>query len=334
MVGAATGTPGTLPTGWGSIGGATGLTSEIVAIGTDRGVSYIDFRFTGTTGNNFLTVVFLTGAIGYITNTSYSGSLYTKVVGGVAPAGFTPNVRIRYNLSPTGSTDIVQNFAMPSSGTPITECRQTATGTTTGTLTGTGLFFLQLNYNVGQVVDFTIRIGLPQLEQGAFAASVIPTSGSTVTRAADVASISGSNFSSWYRQDEGTVFAEVPQANFVAGRILQFSDGTTTNRQDLAFSNSKLLAFVNTGGSSQVNALTDNTITNSAKCSYGYKADDFAWVLNGESPKTDNTGTLPTVDRLTIGARIDSPGHLNGTIRRLTYWPQRLPNETLQTITQ
>jgi hypothetical protein len=173
-----------------------------------------------------------------------------------------------------------------------------------------------------------------QLEAGSFPTSYIPTTTATVTRAADVASTSGSNFSSWYRQDEGTFFAEVPQANFVAGRILQFSDGTTTNRQDLAFSNSKLLAFVNTGGSSQVNALTDNTITNSAKCSYGYKADDFAWVLNGESPKTDNTGTLPTVDRLTIGARIDSPGHLNGTIRRLTYWPTRLGNEVLQTITQ
>jgi hypothetical protein len=25
---------------------------------------------------------------------------------------------------------------------------------------------------------------------------------------------------------------------------------------------------------------------------------------------------------------------LNGTIRRLTYWPQRLPNSTLQTLTQ
>jgi hypothetical protein len=25
---------------------------------------------------------------------------------------------------------------------------------------------------------------------------------------------------------------------------------------------------------------------------------------------------------------------LNGTIRRLAYWPQRLPNETLQTVTQ
>jgi hypothetical protein len=47
-----------------------------------------------------------------------------------------------------------------------------------------------------------------QLEVGAFPTSYIPTTTSTVTRSADVASITGSNFSSWYRQDEGTMFIE------------------------------------------------------------------------------------------------------------------------------
>jgi hypothetical protein len=45
-----------------------------------------------------------------------------------------------------------------------------------------------------------------QLEEGSFPTSYIPTTDAAATRAADVASISGSNFSSWYRQDEGTVF--------------------------------------------------------------------------------------------------------------------------------
>ena len=57
-----------------------------------------------------------------------------------------------------------------------------------------------------------------QLEEGSFPTCYIPTAGSAVTRAADVASISGSNFSSWYRQDEGTVFAEFqPRANQTFG---------------------------------------------------------------------------------------------------------------------
>lgn len=47
-----------------------------------------------------------------------------------------------------------------------------------------------------------------QAELGAFPTSYIPTSGSTATRSADVASITGTNFSSWYNQSEGTYVAK------------------------------------------------------------------------------------------------------------------------------
>ena len=47
-----------------------------------------------------------------------------------------------------------------------------------------------------------------QLEAGSFATSYIPTVASTVTRAADNASITGTNFSSWYNQAESTIYAE------------------------------------------------------------------------------------------------------------------------------
>jgi hypothetical protein len=173
-----------------------------------------------------------------------------------------------------------------------------------------------------------------QLEAGSFPTSYIPTTTAAVTRAADVASISGSNFSSWYRQDEGTVFVEVPSANLTGGRILQIGDGTSANRQDLALVSSALLAFVNVSNSTQVNSLTANTATGLAKCGYGYKVDDFAWILNAGSLRAETSGSVPVVDRIGIGGRLDTAGYLNGTIRRLTYWPQRLPDSTLQTITQ
>jgi hypothetical protein len=45
-----------------------------------------------------------------------------------------------------------------------------------------------------------------QLEAGAFPTSYIKTEASQVTRSADSASMTGTNFSEWYRQDEGTVY--------------------------------------------------------------------------------------------------------------------------------
>jgi hypothetical protein len=35
-----------------------------------------------------------------------------------------------------------------------------------------------------------------------------------------------------------------------------------------------------------------------------------------------------------IGANVASDAYINGTIKRLTFWPTRLPNATLVSITQ
>jgi hypothetical protein len=337
--GAAIGTPGTLPTGWSAIGGATGLTSEIAAVGTENGIPYVDFRFYGTTGNNFLTITPASGNLGFVTNTSYAFSVYTKLVAGAAPAEFTASLRIRYNLSPSGSTDIVTNFAMPSAGGLIAN-RKFATGTTTGTLTGTGLSFLQLNYSSSQVVDFTIRVGYPQLEQGAFATSVIPTTGAAATRAADVASISGSNFSSWYRQDEGTMFADFNGTNITSGqfpRILEFNDGTSSNLIRVQqYGANAVRASVVTATATQFAADNGSVAVGvRGKTAFGSALNDAALVTNGASPTTDATYLVPSgLTQLGIGSPPGaSTSVLNSTIRRLTYWPQRLSNDTLQTIT-
>ena len=58
-----------------------------------------------------------------------------------------------------------------------------------------------------------------QLEAGSFPSSYIPTTGSAVTRAADVASIEGTNFSSWFNPDASTVYCE---GNVIAGPAGQY----------------------------------------------------------------------------------------------------------------
>ena len=178
-----------------------------------------------------------------------------------------------------------------------------------------------------------------QLEAGAFPTSYIPTTSSTVTRSADVASISGSNFSSWYRQDEGTLFYDQtvlsypPAAN---AALLHASDGTGSNY---------IGAFIPSGinhrtviRKSGVNELLQNAIPaidvlRRAEVAIALKENNSNSAGNGIALLADTSCQLPAVDRLTFG---EASGGVNMStrIRRLTYWPQRLPNETLQTITQ
>jgi hypothetical protein len=178
-----------------------------------------------------------------------------------------------------------------------------------------------------------------QLEAGAFPTSYIPTTGAAATRAADAASISGSNFSSWYRQDEGTMFAdsqrlssptasEFPQVFFV-------SDGTGDNTINLGYVTSSVSQFrIRRLASNEAN-MTPNASTLRRITAGAYAANSAAMSEAGAAALVDTSVVLPsTLTQLNIGTNDGTVSAVNGTIRRLTYWPTRLGNEVLQRITQ
>jgi hypothetical protein len=176
-----------------------------------------------------------------------------------------------------------------------------------------------------------------QLEAGAFATSYIPTVAATVTRAADIStSVATSVFeNSWYRQDEGTVFVEAsPKAN---AAFVGFNDGTTSNRIRLAHTGTTAALAVNvTGGALQFSinsGVASFPLNTQGKAALAMKASDFALVGNTSSVVT-STGLMPSINQATIGSSIGTTTFVNGTIKRLTYFPTRLGNEVLQRITQ
>jgi hypothetical protein len=57
-----------------------------------------------------------------------------------------------------------------------------------------------------------------QVEAGAFATSYIPTVASQVTRSADSAVMTGTNFSSWYNASEGTFYCEAATVDIVSNK--------------------------------------------------------------------------------------------------------------------
>jgi len=172
-----------------------------------------------------------------------------------------------------------------------------------------------------------------QLEAGAFPTSYIPTTTATATRSADVASITGSNFSSWYRQDEGTVFAEsaAPSLNC---NIVGISDGTGSNRVLLDTGTNNKRLTVTVGGVAQAGLNRTYTYGVVTKTAAAVKQDSFQLCEAGSLATEDTSGTMPAVDRLNIGSSATAQLPLNGTIKRLVFWPTRLANNVLQEVTR
>ena len=81
----------------------------------------------------------------------------------------------------------------------------------------------------------------------------------------------------------------------------------------------------------QLNAAGSPTQIN--KVGAAYKANDFAASLNGATPVTDAAGTVPVVNALYLGNARTTGGQLNGHLRRITYYPRRMTNAELQTLT-
>ena len=179
-----------------------------------------------------------------------------------------------------------------------------------------------------------------QLEAGAFPTSYIPTSTAATTRAADVASMTGTNFSEWHRQDEGAIVVIAKRDVLVTGRGFTISDGTANNqiRVNISVDGLGLRADLQiiAGGVLQVVTSTTPvpTVWATLAIAIAYKANDFAISVNGTAVVTDVTGTVPTVDRMHIGSsETGTNGSHNGTVRRIAFLPKRLANAELQAIT-
>jgi hypothetical protein len=169
-----------------------------------------------------------------------------------------------------------------------------------------------------------------QLEAGAFATPYIPTVASQVTRLADSAVMTGVNFSSWFNPSEGAFFVDATNSG-ASGIPINIHDGTANNQCQVLTGTSGTAFLVITENVIQANI---GTRANPAKTAASYKFNDFMASTNGSVPATDTSGTLPVVSVARIGSRYDNSNHINGYIKRLTYYNQALTSANLQAITR
>jgi hypothetical protein len=177
-----------------------------------------------------------------------------------------------------------------------------------------------------------------QLEAGAFPTSHIPTQASQVTRQADAASMTGANFSSWYRQDAFTVVSEFRRnttANTAAGggnsvpRVYAFGTSAAGAFQLRLFSASSAEVFGPSLYMASVWAAGQYE-----RHATAYAVNDAAISRNGLAVVSDSTVDAFAPDMLSIGQNTSGVGNIGqGWIRSIRYYPSRLANSVLQALT-
>jgi len=187
------------------------------------------------------------------------------------------------NLSTQDVTTTATSFSVSFYGTGTI----TFSGTHTGTLTGTGV-------NERVSVTFTPTSGTltctvsgsvtnAQIENLSYSTSYIPTSGSTVTRSADVANNSGN--ADLFNDSEGVLYAEIAAlADDLTNRVISISDSSNDNAVTLRFKNNtnQLNFQVRANDVAEIfRNITVSDITEFAKVAFKYKSGESSVFING-----------------------------------------------------
>jgi hypothetical protein len=342
------GSGGVMPTnGWFSTAsGTNGITIELLGSGTENGLAYIDIKYSGTpdASVSFSLDSESTTQVVAATSQTWTHSNYLKLA-----AGSTTNASIQLSIigrTAAGAAVSGQTFNSSALNISSTLTRNSYTATFSSASVERAHPRLNIVLTNGNPIDLTLRIAAPQLEQGAFATSYIPTTTAAATRAADSAVVTP--ISSFYNQSEGTLFAEFVVNGLPLStqfpKVWSFGNTTNTNNRTewfLANASGTLqvgtqvrVASVNQYGV-QANA---SAVGLTGKFAMVYKTDDFQAAQNGSLfGAADTSGSVPAsadITQFNIGSQAAGVQPATALyFRKIAYWPRRLSNTLLQQLT-
>jgi hypothetical protein len=172
--------------------------------------------------------------------------------------------------------------------------------------------------------DANTRIGVWGfgVQQGSVKTSHIPTSGSAVTRAAETASMSGSNFSDWYSPLSGLTLVVSGRAAISGSTpcLLSLDDGTSNNRMQIRRSGStgadSSILVVNGGASLVDYSAASGSASGLSRYAAAISSGVVAFSVSGSELAPSGMGSVPTVNQMTLGTGAGS-SCVNGTILRV-----------------
>lgn len=278
--------------------------------------------------------IFITQAV---TNAvAYTESIFLKYISGSAP-----NIQIGNDQIASSQGLITINpvtMAVTGAGTSVTSYSATACGNGWFRFT---VSWVATSASSSMVIacasPSSLVLGFwgDQLEQKTFATSYIKTSGSALTRARDNCFTTSVGF---YNQSKGSFACRFqPREPIVSGTFLwpvSFTDNTSAN--ELGFyingSSGSIAPICRAGSVTQFDGLGATTcIANQMnKVAVRYGSGNYAASVNGASPTTNASASLPTVSRLQIGAEGSGASAFNGWIEYLNYYDIPLSNAMLR----
>ncbi len=262
---------------------------------------------------------FLEQVIALAANTTYTVSAYVEAITGTV-ATFAYMTAL-----PSGaSSNTVINPSAGRISFTVTVGATAGNGTLRigiGTATGTGVS-----------ADASVRFSHVQVEAGSGASSYIPTVASTVQRAADDCLIDNISTAFGFNASAGTILIRYgDRINTGSNRAYTFLPASGSNNQ--MFEGSGIAFNVFAGGS--FTAQIGSTAPSAGRVCAAYAANDFAVSVNGGAVATDTNGAVASsLTRVSLGgSAVNAAAYNFGPIAVFKYWPTRLPNATLQSLT-
>ena len=298
--------------------GADNSTVGVNAVVSPDGTQNAETLTTLSTGTGQIYALFTSLPVSI--NTVYTASFYAKNIS----ASYVVFGALQVAPSPAWIVDIANSANNYVSQLSTSEWRRISFTFNSGTATTLNLYMAS-NLPASQ----SLALWGVQLEAGAFATSYIPTGGSTVTRNADVATMTGSNFSSWYTATTGgAVVWSTPQDITGVRPLIQFDDATAlkiiTLRGNVA---DPELYIVDTLAQAQIDAGT--IVANTTyKLSGAWNTNDCAAAKDGGTVGTDVVATIPAPMQLRIGS--DGTNYACSWVQKIMYWKQRIINAEVQ----
>lgn len=236
-------------------------------------------------------------------------------------------------VSGTGTVALLGYHSLTKHQFSINETWQRVSVASDTTDTG-GTGFYAADFRYGDLSE--VLLWGPQLEQGSFATSYIPTSGSQSTRSPDIASIPVSSFG--YNQSAGTVVVDYSTFHTYTG--VPYPRAVNLAQAGVPRTGVEVLAyFADTSLSVyHLNTLEAGGSTNEGgggSAAIAFAQDNVQFAKDGSLVGgTDTSATIAPYTVMYIGASNSAGGNpMSGHIKSIQYFPRRLTDAQLQELT-